>query len=146
MNLGSRPQTSYPEQVCTLRRLIFSFSDILLITRTGFRKSFIFYAFLILTGKITIQLALLSKLRDEQLDNIRKLNGSNPYLITAESRNIDKAIIVKVKEGMYIYVLLSPKQASLKSFRTALKSPELQARIGLVTINKCYLVKQWEMF
>jgi len=54
-------------------------------------------------------LALLSKLRDEQLDNIRKLNGSNPYLITAESRNIDKAIIVKVKEGMYIYVLLSPK-------------------------------------
>jgi superfamily II DNA helicase RecQ len=88
----------------------------------------------------------LSKLRDEQLDNIRKLNGSNPCLITAKSRIVDKALIVKIKDSVYIYVLLGPKQASLKSFRAALKSPELQARIRLIAINECYLVKQWETF
>ena len=32
------------------------------------------------------------------------------------------------------------------SFRDALKSPELQARIGLVAIDECHLVKQWESF
>ena len=142
MNLRGRLQTFYLEQVHTLRYLIFSFSNIFFIARTGFRKSFIFYAFLILIGKITIQLVLLSKLKNEQLDNIQKLNSSNLYFITVKSRIINKALIAKIKDSIYIYVLLSPKQALLKSFQYVLKSLELQARIGLIIINKCYLVKQ----
>ena len=97
-------------------------------------------------GKITIQLIPLSKLSNEQLDNIRKLNGSNLCLITAKSRSIDKALITKIKDSVYIYILLSPKQASSKSFQNALKSTKLQARVSLITINKCYLVKQQETF
>ena len=92
-------------------------------------------------GKITIQLVPLSKLGDEQLDNIWKLNSSNPCLITAKSRIVDKALIVKIKDGVYIHILLSPEQALLKSFWDALKSLKLQARIGLVAIDKYYLVK-----
>src|SRR6266567_1654120 len=88
-----------------------------LIARTGFGKSLIFHAFSILTGKITIQLVPLSKLGDEQLDDIRKLNGSNPCLITSKSRSADKALIAKIKDGMYTHVLLGPEQASSKSFR-----------------------------
>ncbi len=45
-----------------------------------------------------------------------------------------------------IHVLVGPEQASSMSFRDALKSPELQARIGLVAIDECHLVKQWESF
>ena len=97
-------------------------------------------------GKITIQLIPLSKLGDEQLDNIRKLNSSNPCLINSKSKRIDKALIIKIKDGVYTHILLSPKQALLKSFQNTLKSIELQARVSLITINKCYLVKQQEMF
>lgn len=146
MNPGGRPQTPHFEQIRALRRLIFGFGDTLLIARTGFGKSLIFHAFSILTGKITIQLVPLSKLGDEQLDDIRKLNGSNPCLITAKSRSLDRALIEKVMDGVYTHVLLGPEQASSKSFRDALKNPELQARIGLVAIDECHLVKQWESF
>jgi len=129
--------------VRTLRRLIFSFSNTLLIARTGFRKSLIFFnTFSILIHKITIQLVPLSKLSNKQLDNIQKLNSSNLYLITAKSKKINKALIVKIKDGVYTHVLLSPKQALLKSFQSILKSPELQTRIGLIVINKCHLIKQ----
>ena len=44
----------HDEQVRTLRRLIFGKGDTLLITRTGFSKSLIFYAYSVLIGKITI--------------------------------------------------------------------------------------------
>ena len=141
MNPGGRPQTPYLKQVCTLRRLILDFSDILFIIHTSFRKSLIFYAFSILISKITIQLVLLSKLRDKQLDNIQKLNSSNLCFIIIKSKIINKALIAKIKDGVYIYILFGPKQALLKSFQYILKSLKLQARIGLVIINECYLVK-----
>ena len=70
INPGGCPQTPYFKQIRTLRCLIFGFNNTLLIACTGFGKSFIFYAFSILTGKITIQLVPLSKLSKEQLDDI----------------------------------------------------------------------------
>jgi hypothetical protein len=50
----STPRNPRPEQVRTLRRLIYGKSDVLLIARTGFGKSIIFHAYSILTGLITI--------------------------------------------------------------------------------------------
>lgn len=43
-------------------------------------------------------------------------------------------------------MLLSPEQAVSKPFRNALSRPELQSKIGLVAIDECHLVKQWESF
>lgn len=136
----------HPEQVRALRRLIFGKGDTLLVARTGFGKSIIFHAFSVLTGKITLQIIPLSKLGDEQLDDIRKLSGSNPCLITFENKRQERDLIAKVKQGIYTHVLLGPEQASSKAFREALKSVELQAQIGLVAIDECHLVKQWEEF
>ncbi len=73
------------EQVRVLRRLIFGKGDTLLIARTGFGKSIIFHSFSILTGKKTLQIVPLSKLGDEQLNDIHKLPGANPCLITHET-------------------------------------------------------------
>jgi len=140
------PLTPRPEQVRALRRLIFGKGDTLLVARTGFGKSIIFHAFSILTSKITLQIIPLSKLGDEQLDDIRKLDGSNPCLITFENKRRERDLIAKVKQGIYTHVLLGPEQASSKAFREALKSIELQARIGLVAIDECHLVKQWKDF
>ena len=52
-------------QTRTLRRLIYGHGDTLLMARTGFGKSLIFYTYSILTGKITLQIIPLNKLGDE---------------------------------------------------------------------------------
>jgi len=117
-----------------------------LIARTGFGKSIIFHAFSVLTGKITLQIIPLSKLGDEQLDDIRKLSGAKPCLITAQSKKEEKAIISLVEAGVYTHVLLGPEQASSPLFRHTLKNMEFQGRIGLVAIDECHLVKQWKDF
>jgi superfamily II DNA helicase RecQ len=133
----------HPEQVRALRRLIFGKGDTLLVARTGFGKSIIFHAFSVLTGKITLQIIPLSKLGDEQLDDIRKLSGSNPCLITFENKRQERDLIAKVKQGIYTHVLLGPEQASSKAFREALKSVELQAQIGLVAIDECHPISSF---
>jgi superfamily II DNA helicase RecQ len=134
------------EQVRTLRRLIFGHSDVLLIARTGFGKSLIFHAYSILTRKITLQLIPLTKLGDEQLGDIRHFDAARPCLINAKTKSEEKDIVLKVATGDYTHVLLGPEQASSRSFRRILKETALQARIGLVAIDECHLIMQWEKF
>lgn len=142
----SEARAPRPEQVRTLRRLIFGQSDVLLIARTGFGKSLIFHAYSILTGKITLQLIPLTKLGDEQLCDIRRFAGAKPCLIDAKTKTEEKDMLDKVEAGQYTHVLLGPEQASSRSFRKVLKKTDLQARIGLVAIDECHLVMQWEKF
>ena len=132
--------------MCTLCQLIFGKGDTLLIACTGFGKSLIFYTYSVFTSKITIQIILLNKLSNEQLDDIKKMDKSNLVLVNTKTRSQEKDLIAKIQEEMYIYILLGPKQTSTKSFQNTLKGPELQSQIGLVAINKYHLVKDWESF
>ena len=134
------------KQVRTLRQLIFRKGNTLLITYIGFGKSLIFHIYSVLMGKITIQIILLNKLGDKQLDNIKKIDGSHPVLINAKIRSQEKSLIIKIWEGTYMYILFGPKQALIKLFQDALKEPELQSWIRLVVINKYYLIKKQEGF
>ena len=134
------------EQVRTLRRLIFSQGDVLLIARTGFGKSLIFHAYSILTRNITLQLVPLTKLGEEQLADIRKFPGARSCLVNTYTRGQEKDIIQKISDGVFTHVLLGPEQATSDGFRRALKRADFQARIGLVAIDECHLVSQWETF
>ncbi|KAF1975379.1 hypothetical protein BU23DRAFT_566928 [Bimuria novae-zelandiae CBS 107.79] len=143
---NSGNQSPRREQVRTLRRLIFKQSDVLLIARTGFGKSLIFHAYSILTNKITLQLIPLTKLGDEQLTEIQRFNGARPCLIDAKTRSEEKDMLSKVVAGHYTHVLLGPEQASTRAFRKILRDAAFQARIGLLAIDECHLVMQWEEF
>ena len=145
MNPG-RSRNPHLAQVRTLRRLIFGKGDTLLITKTGFGKSLIFHAYSILTQRITLQIIPLSKLGDEQFHDIKRLPGTRPCLLTSESKQEQRDLVTRFQNLEFTHVLLGPEQASSEEFRTALKRPELQARIGLVAIDECHLVKQWETF
>jgi superfamily II DNA helicase RecQ len=112
----------------------------LLIAKTGFGKSIIFPAFSILTRKITLQLIPLTKLGDEQLNNIKRLNSARPCLINKDTRREEEKLLFRVTRGDFTYVLLGPEQASNRGFRNILKSTELQGRIGLVAIDECHLI------
>ena len=65
---GKNPHT---QQVRALRRLVYRIGDIILIVKTGFSKSIIFYTFLVLTSQIIIQFIPLSKLGEKQVESIR---------------------------------------------------------------------------
>src|SRR5271168_140461 len=106
-----------PEQVYTLRRLIYGDGDTLLIAATGWGKSVIFHAYTVLTGKITLQIIPLKKLGGEQLADIRKLGCTEPCLLTSDSKKEQKNLIAKIKAGEYTHVLFGPEQASSKEFR-----------------------------
>lgn len=129
-----------PEQVRTLRRLIFAQSDVLLIARTGFGRSLIFHANSILTSKITIQPIPLTKLGDEQLANIRRFTGAKPCLVDAKTRSEERRMLDRIAAGHYTHVLLEPEQASSRPFRRILRETEFQARVGLLAIDECHLV------
>jgi len=139
-------RTPRMEQTRTLRRLIFGQSDVLLVARTGFGKSLIFHAYSILTSKITLQLIPLTKLGDEQLSDIRRFSGARPCLVNAKTKKEEKHLLRRILAGEFTHILLGPEQASTRAFRDVLKSTEFQARIGLVAIDECHLVMEWEKF
>jgi superfamily II DNA helicase RecQ len=139
-------RSPHPEQVRTIRRLIYGKGDTLLIARTGFGKSLILHSFSVLTGKITIQLTPLNKLGEKQLRDISKLNHNRPCILNAESKRQKHDIIDQIRRGVYTHIVLGPEQAMSKVFQNALLQSEFQSRIGLVAIDKYYLIKQWEIF
>jgi len=73
-------------QMRAVRRLVYLGEDTVLIAATGYGKSAVLYAFTPLTGLITIQIVPLTKLGQNQCDEItRKVEGSNPVWIDADT-------------------------------------------------------------
>jgi hypothetical protein len=69
----------------------------MLITRTRFDKSIVFYTYSVLTNKICLQITPLNKLGKEQLHNIQLLSITNPCLLTSETKNKDLGLISHIK-------------------------------------------------
>ena len=134
------------EQVRVIRRLVFGRGDTLLIARTGWSKSVIFHIFSVITGKITLQIIPLNKLGQEQFQQIRRIDGTRPCLVTARTRSEEKDLLERIEAGQYTHILLGPEQASSRAFRAALRSPTLQVQLGLVAIDECHLIEQWQTF
>lgn len=136
----------HSEQIRILRRLIYGHGDTLLIARTGFGKSLILHAYSILTGQITIQLVPLNGLGDQQKKDIAKIPGINPCLVTSDTKRDNFDLLKEIEEASYTHILLSSEQALFKEFKHILLNADLQAKIGLVAIDECHLIKQWENF
>ncbi|TEY74225.1 hypothetical protein BOTCAL_0075g00270 [Botryotinia calthae] len=129
-----------PMQTQILRRLIYGKSDTLCIARTGFGKSLILHSFSVLTGKITLQIVPLTKLGEEQFEDIKKLPRTSPCFLNSESMKEQSKIIDQISKGDYTHILLGLEQAASPKFKDALKSSDLQSRIGLIVIDECYLI------
>ena len=118
------------EQVRVIRRLVYGRGDTLLIARTGWGKSVIFHIFSVITGKITLQIIPLNKLGQEQFQQVRRIDGTRPCLVTARTRSEEKDLLERIEAGQYTHILLGPEQTSSRAFWAALKSPTLQAQVA----------------
>ena len=54
---------------------------------------------------------------------------------------MDKAL-KNARAGLYTHIFISPKLASILSFRNLLKDPKFKKQLALVIVNKAYLVMQ----
>jgi superfamily II DNA helicase RecQ len=100
------------QQVRCLRRLVFGLGDALLIAKTGFGKSIIFHAYSILTGKVTIQLVPLSKLGEEQADQVNTYGvaGTKACLVSHETKQKNPALVSEIRRCEYTHIVTSPEQ------------------------------------
>ena len=80
--------------------------DTILVAKTGFGKSIVFYAFSVLIGQITIQLIPLSKLGEEQVESIHRYPRTKPCLVTADTKFRNPQLLEQIRSGMYTHILL----------------------------------------
>ncbi|KAF1972713.1 hypothetical protein BU23DRAFT_467352, partial [Bimuria novae-zelandiae CBS 107.79] len=100
----------HAQQVEVVRRLVYGLGDTILVAKTGFGKSITLHAYSVLTGNITLQIIPLSKLGGEQLDAIRRYEGANLCLVTAETKHTNPSLFSAIRKGTYTHILLGPKQ------------------------------------
>jgi superfamily II DNA helicase RecQ len=115
--------------------------DTLLVAKTGFGKSMTFQAFAPLTGMITIQVIPLSKLGEEQAEQMSRLPGAKPVVITAETKLANPHLYREICEGKYNHILIGPEQLLTPEFRNVLKS--IHNRVGLLAIDEVHLIEMW---
>ena len=94
----------------------FQKKNILLITCTRFEKNLIFHNFFVLTDKMILQIVLLTKLDDEQLNNICKLFKANSCLITHETQKKNENLIFNIIKNKYMHMFFDFEQTSIKIF------------------------------
>jgi len=134
------------QQVRSLRRLVYRLGDTMLIAKTGFGETIIFQAYSILTGKITIQLIPLCTLGKAQAESLNRFDDVNACLVTAETKSNDPELLQKIRRCEYTHILLGAEQAASPEFRAILLDPQLKGRIGLVAIDECHVIDQWQDF
>ena len=60
-------------------------------------------------------------------------------LLNANIKDIDKAL-KNARAGLYTYIFISPKLASILDFYSLLKDPKFKRRLALIIINKTHFI------
>ncbi|KAK0713354.1 P-loop containing nucleoside triphosphate hydrolase protein [Lasiosphaeria miniovina] len=134
-------------QVQAVQRLVYQHDDTVLVAATGYGKSAVLYTVSALTEKITIQIVPLTKLGENQRDDItRNVPNPKPVWIDADTHLKNRNVWDQVKQIQYTHVLLSPEQALSPKFKAVLRDPAFHERIGLFAIDELHVVGEWREF
>lgn len=136
----------HAEQIETLKNLIFNKCDVLLIAKTGFGKSCLFHTPSLLLRKMTLIITPLTKLGEEQMDDINRVPGAKACIIDAETKRRDRHLLSQVEAGLYTHIILSPEQIMSDEFKKVLKNPVFINNVCLVAIDEAHLIENWKDF
>ena len=115
----------------------------ILIARTGYKKSMIFHSVSALKEDImTLMIMPLLALEEDQKSAIKKMQAnSNPCILNGEL--MTKELLNEIQSGVYTHVLTSPEIAMFNEFRLVLQHPNVQQQLVLVAIDEVHLVEDW---
>ncbi|KAK3384607.1 hypothetical protein B0T24DRAFT_689826 [Lasiosphaeria ovina] len=134
-------------QVEAVYRLVHQQKDTVLVAATGYGKSAVLYAFSALTILTTVQIVPLTKLGENQRDDIaRAVPSSKPIWIDSNTHLKNPNVWNKVKAGQYSHVLLSPEQAVNPKFKAVLRDPDFHSKLGLFAIDELHMISEWREF
>jgi ATP-dependent DNA helicase RecQ len=133
-----------PGQEESLRRCLFG-QDSLVLLPTGAGKSLIYQMAAMLMPGITLVVAPLVALMEDQLDNLKRDGFDRVIAITKSTTQSgqSRAIQRTLKEGRYVLCYVSPERLQIKEFRDALESARVSMPIPLVAIDEAHCVSEW---
>jgi len=139
-------------QVLVLIRLLFIRRDVMLVAQTGFGKSLVFQAIGILTSQVIIIVVPLLGLCDQVRDDIADIPGSNPIVISSETRNLfpkpgsTSDLYDTIRNGKYTHIILGPEQLVVPKFRSLVRDQGFRERIGAIVVDEAHCVSLWSSF
>lgn len=132
-------------QIDAIWTLYYKRKDLLLLAKTGFRKSLIFQLFLFMTPTTGVVLVLmpLKLLQTEQSDMINvRLPKGNAIVLNGDNNQENTQQIIAT--GDYTHVFTSPEIALSKKFKkNILDQNVFTYRLCLLAVDRIYLVKEW---
>ena len=90
---------------------------------------------------VVIIILLLNAIGVEQKVKIKELPGIKPVYVFAET--ISACLLQEIRTKVYTYILISPELLVSRKFHKTLTNPTFYVHVGLVVINKVYLVANW---
>ncbi|KAK4232930.1 hypothetical protein C8A03DRAFT_19890, partial [Achaetomium macrosporum] len=131
-------------QIKAVQSLVYDQADTVLVAATGYGKSVVLYAFSALAGKSTIQIVPLTKLGENQRDEIAdKVPESRPVWIDGDTHLRNPGVWDEVRAGKHTHILLSPEQALHPKFKEVLRDPDFYDKVGLLAIDELHCVGEW---
>ncbi|MBK9472868.1 MAG: RecQ family ATP-dependent DNA helicase [bacterium] len=128
----------------SLRRCLFG-QDALVLLPTGAGKSLIFQMAAILLPGMTLVVAPLVALMEDQVDNLRRDGFDRVTAIsTATTRaGQSQAIQETLRAGVFALCYVSPERLQIQEFRESLLAVRATMPIPLVAIDEAHCVSEW---
>ncbi|OFW60367.1 MAG: hypothetical protein A2133_07250 [Actinobacteria bacterium RBG_16_64_13] len=150
-SLRSLLQSIFPDkesfwdgQEVSLRRCLEG-RDTLVLLPTGAGKSLIYQLASILLPGLTLVVAPLVALMNDQLDNLFRAGISRVTAISSQTTQAGDTTKIQdlLRGGVYLMCYVSPERLQIVSFRDSLRTVASEMPIPLVVIDEAHCVSEW---
>jgi len=131
-------------QLEALSRLLCG-KDTIVLLPTGSGKSLIFQLAGLLLPGISVVVAPLIALIDDQIDNLSRQGIDRAVGITSQIKNqaAMSAIMAQFAAGQYLFTYVSPERFQTPGFRDALRQVTASTAFNLVAVDEAHCVSEW---
>ena len=120
-------------------------NDSVVLLPTGLGKSIIYQLAGLLMPGITLVVAPLVSLIEDQVDGLRRygIDRAAPIASNLGSPEERRQLLLRVERGEYHFVLLSPERLQSPQFRGSLRALVQSSLVNLAVIDEAHCVSDW---
>jgi len=134
----------WPGQEDALRRCLEGLDSLVLLP-TGAGKSLIYQLAAVLLPGMTVIVAPLVSLMEDQIDNLQRSGYHRALTITSATtaKGETQALLAALRSGAYHVCYVSPERLQIQAFRDVLAAVRVQMPIPLIVIDEAHCVSEW---